>query len=898
MIGAGTKLGRYEVRSMIGAGGMGEVYLAHDPKIGREVAIKVLPSGVVTDPQRLARFEQEAQAAGSLNHPNILAIYDIDTQDGATFVVSELLKGETFRELMGTEPLQVRKAIAYATQVAHGLAAAHEKGIVHRDIKPENLMITSDGRVKILDFGLAKLTEFDSNGVQTDLPTRQINTDAGSIVGTAGYMSPEQLRGQPVDPRTDIFSFGTVLYEMLSGRKAFQRDSMADTISAILREDPPDLSETNSSVNSGLERVVRRCLEKNREERFHSASDLAFALEALSGVDSSSQIRSQSGIIDAPARERSNLSWLPWAIAGILLITAITLAALYFRRSEPQPSVVRFTLSAPDKMSFGDSLAMSPDGTKIVFTLVADHGEVALGVRSVGGLDVQRLQGTDGAAFPFWSPDSRTIGFFANSKLKRIDAGGGPVQALADASTDPRGGTWSADGTIIFSPGVLDRLYKIPASGGTAVPITEVDTANGETSHRWPSLLPDGIHYLFFVRGSVREKEGVYVGTLGLAERKFIFTSKVAAIYAPPANSQGGRLLVVRDGMLVSQGFDAKKLELIGDPVTIAQDVRSFPTEVGPTGALLVSVSNDGTLAYRTGGNPITQLQWTDRKGKVSDTLGTPGQYHEPMIAPDGKRVVVSRNEGPNQDIWLVDTTRAVMTRFTFEPTVDSSAIFDQTGANIIYSSFRNGKSDLYRKPATGLGAEELVYKGQGNVYPDSVSSDGKYLLVEEDRGAATKFDVLAVPLTGDDRTPIVIAGSSFTETHAQFSPDGRWVSYSSDESGRGEVYVRSFGTAGGQWQISTNGGDQALWNPKGKEVFYIGFDRYLNSVPYESGASFVPGRPEPLFASHVPITGLADERNNYIVTPDGQRFLMVNLVDESLNSPIVMVVNWLAESR
>ena len=895
----GTILGRYEIRSLIGAGGMGEVYLARDPKIARDVAVKVLPANVVGDGERLARFEQEAQAAGALNHPNILSIYDVDSDNGTTFVVSELLKGETLRDIMGTEPLSIRKAINYALQTAHGLAAAHERGIIHRDIKPENLMITADGRVKILDFGLAKLTEFDRDGVQTELPTRRVNTDTGSVMGTVGYMSPEQLRGQPVDTRTDIFSFGTVLYEMLSGRKAFQRDSTADTISAILREDPPDLSETNSSVNSGLERIVRRCLEKNREERFQSASDLAFALESLSGIDRSGQINAVQTVDKDTGRLGTIRSLLPWALAGVLFLTAAGFAWLYLRRAEPTQPVMRFTLTPPEKSGFGESLALSPDGSRLVYVVISDKGESSLWVRHIASPEPQQVAGTDGAEFPFWSPDGHSVGFFAGSKLKRVDVNGGPVQVIAECSTDPRGGTWTPDGSIIFTPGTGTPLYKVAAGGGTPIAITQIDESRGENSHRWPWVLPDGRHYLYFVRGGAKDNEGVALGTLDSSERKMLFPSKVAAIYArPDGASKYGRVLTVRDGSLIAQSFDESKLSLVGEPSTVAQDVRSYPTEVGPTAALLVSVSNTGGLVYRTGGTALANIAWADRSGKQSDPISPPGLYHEPMISPDGKRVVVSRFDGNNQDLWIFDTSRNVFTRFTFDPATEGSAIWAHNGTEIIYSSTRTGKSGIFRKSANGLGGEEMLYSSAGNSYPDAVSPDGKFLLFETDNGAATKFDLMLLPLEGADRTPLPLVQSEFQESHAQFSPDGRWFSYVSDSSGRAEVYVRSFGNTGGQWQISTNGGDQPMWNPKAKEICYVGFDRSLYSVRYEDGQTFQPGAPELLFQSRLPPTGIADERNNYLITPDGSRFMMINLVDVSRSSPIVMVLNWTNELK
>ena len=895
----GTKLGRYEIRSLIGAGGMGEVYSARDPKIGREVAVKVLPAAFSGDRERLDRFEQEAQAAGALNHPNILAIYDVDSVDGTTYVVSELLEGETLREAAGNAPMAVRRAVNYARQVAHGLAAAHEKGIIHRDLKPENIFVTKDGRAKILDFGLAKLTEASGDRLGTDLPTRKINTSAGAVMGTAGYMSPEQLRGGKVDPRTDIFSFGAVLYEMLSGRKAFHKDSTADTISAILREDPPDLSETNNLVSPAIERVVRRCLEKNREERFHSASDLAFALEALTSTNGSGSATAVSDLRETAAyASSSRIAWPAWVLAALLLISTITFAALYFRRADPQPAVVRYTLEVPDKMSFGDSLAISPDGRRIAVTINSESGEPSLWVRPVDALEAQKLPGTEGAAFPFWSPDGKYIAFFATSKLKRIDANGGPVQSIADASVDPRGGFWHPDGNIVYAPDTSSGLSRVSANGGPSAKVTELDPQRSETSHRWPALLPDGKHFLYFARGTNREVEGVFVGTLDSAERKFLFGSRTQAIYARPQGSEPyGHILFVRDQMLLSQPFDADRLEFMGDAVTIAQSVRSFPSEVGPTAASVVSVSDNGHLAYRTGAPAVTQLQWVDRSGKDLGVVGTPAVYHEPMILPDGKRIVFARLDDSNQDVWVLETARNVMSRFTFDPAPDGSQVFSRDGSRVYFASNRNGKFAMYQKPATGLGAEDLLLEAEGNLFPDGESPDGKFLMYEADNGMKTKFDILALPLTGDKK-PFPLVQTEFTETHGSFSPDGRWFMYSSDESGRPEVYVQSFPAAGGKWQVSVAGGDQALWSPNGKEIVYLGFDRVLYSVPYSAGTAFEAGKPAPLFQTRIPQTGITDERNSYLIHPDGQRFMLNNLLDEGRSAPVIVVLNWSAEIK
>lgn len=897
MLKAGAKLGRYEVQSLIGSGGMGEVYLARDPKIGREVAVKVLPSSLADDKERLARFEQEAQAAGTLNHPNILSIYDVDSENGTAYVVSELLKGETLREMMGGSPMPLRKAIDYGLQAAHGLAAAHEKGIIHRDIKPENLFVTSDGRVKILDFGLAKLTETNGDGIRTDLPTRKVNTDSGAVMGTVGYMSPEQLRGSPVDARTDIFSFGAVLYEMLAGRKAFHRESTADTISAILREDPPDLSETNGSVNPGLERVVRRCLEKNREARFHSASDLAFALDSLSGPPSTTELRqSVETEVLTPQRRPSRLPWLGWAVAGLLLIGLVGLSVMYLRRGSPEPNVMRFALAPPGKSSFGDAAVLSPDGLHIAFVSVAEAGETSLWVRPLDSVDARQLAGTEGASYPFWSPDSRMIGFFAGGKLKRIDQTGGPTQTLAEASSDPRGGAWGPDGTILYSPNTLSPLLKVPASGGQSVPVTTLDASIGETSHRWPSFLPDGRHYIYFGRGPNREKQGLYIGSLDSQERKLLINTDVKGMYAPGPNGGPGRLLFVRENSLMAQAFDPNRLELSGEPAVVVQGVLNFPTEVGPTAYACFSVSNDGDLIYRTGGTQTTQMTWFDRSGKQLDAVSPPGIYHEPQISPDGKKVLISREEDSSQDIAMVDLTRALVTRLTFDPAPDFSGVWSPDGTRVMYSSQRDGKFSIYQRLASGAAGDELVLASRGgNMYVDDWSRDGKYLIYEGDNGMETKIDIMVLPLTGE-RDPFPYIHTQFTETHAKLSPDGRWLAYVSDESGRAEVYVQGFPDPGGKWQISVAGGDQPQWSDDGKELYYMAVDRNLMSVTISSANGFEAGRPVVLFQTRTQISSLTDDRNNYAPSRDGTKFLVSTLVDDRNAHPLTLVLNWASE--
>ncbi len=563
---AGTKLGRYEIRSQLGAGGMGEVYRARDTQLGRDVAIKVLPSTYSVDQDRLHRFEQEACAASALNHPNILIVHDIGAHGGAPYVVSELLEGETLRKRIAGTPLAQRRAIDYALQIANGLAAAHEKGIVHRDLKPDNIFITNDGRVKILDFGLAKLTQLDGNQSQTEIPTRRVDTDPGVVMGTVGYMSPEQLKGRPVDQRSDIFSFGAVFYEMLSGRRAFHGESAAETMSAILKEDPPDLSDTNKSVSPALERLVNHCLEKNPEARFHSARDLAFALEAIAGPSSiSGETLTAVTTLPTGARIRKHLPWIVSAFLGLSLIAALSFVWLYFRRAPEEVRAVRLTIPPPEK-GVVSVLSVSPDGLRVVYGAPNAEGKSVLWMRSLSSLTGQQLPGTENPFFTtFWSPDSRFVGFVssADNKLKKIDVTGGPPQTLADAPNG-RGGTWNRDGVIVFAPSSEGPLYRVSAAGGEVTPVTALDESRQEVSHRYPYFLPDGRHFFYFARTSRAGGTAIYVGSLDSKETKRLLVGADSgaisgAMYSPP-----GYILYLRDGILVGARFRCRQARTQG----------------------------------------------------------------------------------------------------------------------------------------------------------------------------------------------------------------------------------------------------------------------------------------------------------------------------------------------
>lgn len=877
---SGMKLGPYEIVAPLGAGGMGEVYRARDTKLGRDVAVKVLASSLSADADRLHRFQQEACAAGALNHPNILVIHHIDTHDGSPYIVSELLDGETLRRRMRGAPLAQRRVIDYASQIARGLAAAHEKGIVHRDLKPDNVFITKDGRIKILDFGLAKLTQADGSHSQSEIPTRRVDTDPGVVMGTAGYMSPEQVKGRPVDHRSDIFSFGAIVYEMLSGRRAFRGESAAETMSAILKDDPPDLSDTNQNVSPALERLVNRCLEKNPQSRFHSASDLAFALQALSG--------SYEQLVTSRV-PRSSISVTRWerpawiALAVILLLGLI--ASIYFRAATPpsETAVTRFLISPPEQTNFGPS-SISPDGRRLLLRVVESSGRSSLWLRPLDSIEAQPLNGTEDASVGvFWSPDSRFIGFFSDGKLKKIEATGGAPQTLCDAP-DPHGGAWNRDGTILFSHGINEPLYRVSAAGGLPTAVTKLDQSRQETSHQFPYFLPDGNHFLYLAVTARREDTGVYVGALDSPEKKRLVDSQVNVAYAPP-----GYLLFVRDQTLMAQHFDPAKLEMSGDPKPIVEQIAVRSRGVGA-----FAVSDNGVLAYLAGGRK-SQLSWFDRTGKTLGALGPPAYYGNLSLSPDGTRVAVAmiNPQANTGDIWIVDSVRS--TRFTFDAANALLPIWSAVGSNIIFASDQNGVGNLYEKSTSGAGSEVEILNNKEQKFPTDWSRDGRYVVFTTG-SRDTNFDIWFIPLDGD-RKPIPLLQSPFNEDDGRFSPDGHFFAYDSDESGKKEVYVQTFPPSTAKWQISSGGGDSPIWRRDGKELFYIAPGRKFMAVDVTlKNNSFQAGVPRMLFQTR--ILGAPGPRNAYDVSPDGQRFLINSIPAETAATPITVVTNWNADLK
>ena len=889
-----TTIGQYTVVSKIGEGGMGEVYRARDPKLGRDVAIKVLPASLSENADRLNRFEQEAQAAGALNHPNILSIFHIGTHNGAPYIVSELLEGETLRECLGAHasgvPLSQRKTIDYALQIAKGLAAAHEKGIVHRDIKPDNIFITDDGRVKILDFGLAKLTAIDGAQSQTEVPTRKVNTDPGTVMGTMGYMSPEQLKGQHIDHRSDIFSFGAILYEMLSGKRAFRGDSMAETMSAILREDPPDLSETNKTVSPALERVVRHCLEKNPAERFHSARDLAFAIESLSG---SAIISGQTATVSTVIAEMEGSTgisrWianakLAWLVGAVLLVGLVAaLAVLYFNRSSSDAHAARLSFTPPPEMAFNDTqpdaAVISPEGQKIAFTATSADGKRLLYVRGLDSSEVKPLPGSENALEPFWSPDSRSIAYGSNGKLKRSDLTGANAQVLCD-SARLVGGTWSKDGIIVFAPDYDKKLMQVSAQGGEPKPVT-MNIEGSETS-RYAYFLPDGRHFIF-----PRGLRGIWAGSLDSPEIKQIVADRGAALYAPP-----GWLIFLRNDALMAQAFDAGKLSVSGVPIPIITEPKN------PANARRFSVSDNGVLIWQGLWQRDYQLVWYDREGKQTGAIDAPMKVNvgqSPMLSPDGKRLVVRRvmgsggGGGADSNIWVVDLDKGTGLRIT--STFSQMPVWSPDGSRILY----NSGNSIAVKAANGSGdAETLLPR---TAFTAAWSPDGRFIIFME-RGVKTRMDLWALPMFGD-RKEYQLSNSPFDEQDPQLSPDGRWLAYSSDETGNYEIYVQSFSTDGklgaDKKRVSTAGGRLPVWRRDGSELFFVAADGQMMASSVKTGGTeFQFAAPKPLFKTRT-LSLEGGIFREYDVSSDGQRFLIGTLIGDSKAAPPTVIMNWTA---
>ena len=882
---AGSRLGPYEIVAPIGAGGMGEVYKARDTRLERTVAIKVLPEHLSSSSEVRQRFEREAKTISQLSHPHICAMYDVGNQDGVEYLVMEFLEGETLFDRLARGPLPLEQVLRYGIEITEALDRAHRAGIVHRDLKPGNVMLTKTG-VKLLDFGLAKAmaTPVQQSGM-TSLPTvmgsgRNL-TQEGTILGTFQYMAPEQLEGKEADARTDIFAFGAMLYEMATGRKAFTGASQASLISSIMTADPPSISVQQPMSPPALDRVVRRCLAKDPEERWQSAADLGSELQWIGQG-------SQAGVpatVVARRRSRERLAWVGLAVAAL---ASVFFAAGYFRRApRPAPPILA-TLPFPEKMYLGE-IALSPDGRMVAFTAAKAGGEPSVWVRSLDSASARPIADTAEATFPFWSPDSREIGFFSAGRLKRVDLAGGHVVSVCDAERGV-GGTWNRDGTIVFGPTPTGALYRVSASGGQPVAVTKLDAAKHETAHRYPEFLPDGRHFLYMaanLAGAPKDPaNAIRIGSLDGKDDRALLPVLSNASYA------AGRLLYVRDGTLLAQPFDAGRLSLTGEPVPLAQRLALSTWQSDS-----IFSASDGLLVYAPVYAAPSRLVWVDRNGKPLGSLGEPALYLRPRISPDGRKVAVDIQDlaKNSTELWIYDLGTGAGSKLAFGAWNDNCPIWSPAGDRILFGTDRNAKGvrwDLWTKGLDGS-AEAPYVESTDQRFPEDWSRDGRFVSFTT-IPAQGKRNIQLWALETAEKRAFPFATEALNQAGSRFAPDGRWLAYASDESGRLEVYVKAFPGPGGKWQISTAGGVTPEWRGDGKELYYLGLDNKVMAAAVRADSTFHAEPPVALFEMRPSDSPFA---SNFEASADGQKFLLNASATDEGSPPFSLIVNWRAAS-
>lgn len=863
---------------------MGEVYRAQDTRLDRIVAVKVLSRAMHQREDTRQRFEREARAVSKLNHPHICTVHDVGHQEGIDYLVMECLEGETLESRLKRSALPFPEILRYGIQIADALDRAHRSGIVHRDLKPGNIMLTKDG-AKLLDFGLAKRQSAPtpSDQTQTHTLTRQ-----GTISGTLPYMAPEQLEGKEADNRTDIFAFGSVLYEMLTRRKAFAANSQANLIAAIITANPPLLGSIDSCIPPALERIVRTCLAKDPEDRWQSARDIVLELKFI--TESAPQAQ--------PEKRVSR--WIWPLVAGVLLVGIIGLSALLLQRREPSAALAQFEIAAPDKSEFSSfGSTISPDGRYVAF-VANTEGKERLWLRPLDSQNARALEDTDEAQFPFWAPDSSSIGFFTRNNLKRFDLNGVRSRTIA-TTTYGCGGTWNREGTIVYSPTLSSPLWKVAASGGEPVPATILDTTRGDARHNFPQFLPDGRHFLFYAQSTDPQRSGPHVGSLDnpnkIDDIAPLRGNAFQAVYAPSANSSRGYLIYVRDRSLVAQPFDTRTLILEGDPQPILSR-DSFNAASSP-GFLNVTASVTGTLLDGEAQRARNELVWRKRDGTLIEVAAEESDYITPNISPDASRIAVTKADpiSGDYDIWIDDLRQKHLSRFTFQRGINYYPVWTPNGESIIYTSNFAGRLMVYRKPSAGSGeAEPLLKNHERSEFAYDISANGKLLLFAK-IGDIDRGDIWILPLD-KSAAPFPYLKTRAGEMHPQFSPPaqrGKWIVYTSDESGIEQVYVRQF-TGGAapeaKWQISLNGGRYPRWRGNGRDIVYLAPDGKLMSVPIRCTSDSVEaGSPRALFDAALPSVPFA--RYPYDLSPDGQKFLLLNAAPGRSPGKLAVILNW-----
>ena len=849
---------------------MGEVYRAHDTRLNRDVALKILPDSFATDPDRLARFEREAQILASLNHPHIAMLYGLEDSSGTKALVLELVEGPTLADRIAQGPVPIDEALSIAGQIAEALGAAHEHGIVHRDLKPANIKIRSDGTVKVLDFGLAKALDPEPGPTLSRNPTMTspAMTRAGVVLGTAAYMAPEQATGKTADTRVDIWAFGVTVYEMLTGRRGFDGETNVEVLSNVLKTQP-EWSALPTETPAGIRALLRRCLQKDPARRLRDIADARFSIE--DARDEPARPAADAGLPIGHRRER-----LLWASALVLTVAAAVLAVWMWR-----PAVVenglRLEIATPPTTD-PTSIAISPDGRTLV-VMAESKGVPHLWVRSLDATSLRMLAGTEHASRPFWSPDNRSIGFFANGRLKRVDVSSGSVQELGQAAA--AGGAWNQDDTILFSTGPGAALSTIPANGGNRTELTSTLTSGSVQT--FPQFLPDGRRFLFSVSG---QTPGVYVASVDQKEPPRRILDAAYARYI------AGHLLFVSRDTLFVQAFDANALTLAGRPTPVADGIVAGDDLDGAA----LSASTNGPIVYRTGlSGALHEFVWFDRAGKAIEAVpgSAIGSGFHSSLSPDGTQLAFSRNvRGTPADIWILDVRRGVSRRFTSDPSFDLTPVWSPDGSRIAFASNRHGTFDVFMKSTSGAGVETLLEGGDAGP-PSDWSPDGRFLLRARQNEPPKREDIWAVSVDAD-RKAFPVADSEFHESNGRFSPDGHWVAYQSDSTGQLEIFVQPFPGPGQKVQVSMGGGVQARWRQDGRELFYLSLDNRIMATTIRLDAArgtVDAGTPKALFAVRLPSTPQQANARQYLVSPDGLRFLVNTLKESAL--PVVVAFNW-----